>query len=436
MKSLLKIKDNSCSDPQEEKILSALHSIAGVPVKELVTKNPGLLIFPASLGEYKDGIEDTVICSLAGDKVQTNNIVGFIGVNDCRLCIHSRFDSSEKQFFLHYLLQRVFGINLFDFSTGIDPERIWDFLIYLFPFCLKKALTKGLFRTYRDFKYNNDHVRGSIDIARHIKQNIPFTGKIAYQTREYTANNHLLQLVRYTIDVIRKKRYSANILSSDCDIRDAVLQIECATPDYNQVALSKVIAQNLRPVRHPYYTEYTVLQKLCLQILRHEKISFGSDDNEIYGVLFDAAFLWEEYLNTLLSPLGFIHPKNKARTNAISLYSDRYLPAYPDFIGNGMILDAKYKRLDGSIGREDRFQMISYLHVTKYSKGILLHPSEDKEATFIHDGCLAGLGGSLGVVNMHIPQNVESFSHFIELVQTEEDRMLSVLQKQFPGGAE
>ena len=121
MKSLLKIKDNSCSDPQEEKILSALHPIAGVPVKELVTKNPGLLIFPASLGEYKDGIEDTVICSLAGDKVQTNNIVGFIGVNDCRLCIHSRFDSSERQFFLHYLLQRVFGINLFDFSTGIDP---------------------------------------------------------------------------------------------------------------------------------------------------------------------------------------------------------------------------------------------------------------------------------------------------------------------------
>ena len=200
--------------------------------------------------------------------------------------------------------------------------------------------------------------------------------------------------------------------------------------------MSKVIAQNLRPVRHPYYTEYTVLQKLCLQILRHEKISFGRDDNEIYGILFDAAFLWEEYLNTLLSPLGFIHPKNKAKTNAISLYSDRYLPAYPDFIGNGMILDAKYKRLDGSIGREDRFQMISYLHVTKYSKGILLHPSEDKEATFIHDGCLAGFGGSLDVLNMHIPQNVESFSHFIELVQTEEDRMLSILQKQFPGGAE
>lgn len=436
MKSPLKIKDNSCSNPQEENILSALHSIAGVPVKELVSKNPGLLIFPASLGEYKDGIEDTVICSLSGDRVLTNNIVGFIGVNDCRLCIHSRFDSSEKQFFLHYLLQRAFGINLFDFSTGIDPERIWDFLIYLFPFCLKKALTKGLFRTYRDFKYNNDHVRGSIDIARHIKQNIPFTGKIAYQTREYTADNHLLQLVRYTIDVIRKRRYSANILSADHDIRDAVLQIELATPDYKQVALSKVIAQNLRPVRHPYYTEYTVLQKLCLQILRHEKISFGSDDNEIYGILFDAAFLWEEYLNTLLSPLGFIHPKNKSKSNAISLYSDRYLPAYPDFIGNGMVLDAKYKRLDGNIGREDRFQLISYLHVTKYSKGILLHPSEDKEATFIHDGCLAGFGGSLGILNMRIPQNAESFSHFIEQIKIKEDRMLSILKEHFPGGTE
>ena len=31
---------------------------------------------------------------------------------------------------------------------------------------------------------------------------------------------------------------------------------------------------------------------------------------------------------------------------------------------------------------------------------------------------------------------VESFSHFIELVKTEEDRMFSVLQKQIPGGTE
>ena len=101
-----------------------------------------------------------------------------------------------------------------------------------------------------------------------------------------------------------------------------------------------------------------------------------------------------------------------------------------------MILDAKYKRLDGSISREDRFQLISYLHVTKYSKGVLLYPTKETGAAFNHDGSLAGFGGSLGVLNMRIPQNAESFSHFIELIKIEEDRMLSVLKEHFPGGTE
>lgn len=52
---------------------------------------------------------------------------------------------------------------------------------------------------------------------------------------------------------------------------------------------------------HPYYSEYLPLQKLCLQILRYEELKYGQEEDEIYGVLVDAAWLWEEYLALLLS---------------------------------------------------------------------------------------------------------------------------------------
>lgn len=70
-----------------------------------------------------------------------------------------------------------------------------------------------------------------------------------------------------------------------------------------------------------FYKEYTALQKLCLQILRQEEIKYGIDSDKVYGILFDGAWLWEEYLNTLLSNAGFKHPENKLGTGAIYLLS-------------------------------------------------------------------------------------------------------------------
>ena len=72
-----------------------------------------------------------------------------------------------------------------------------------------------------------------------------------------------------------------------------------------------MIAKNLRPKIHLYYSGYSSLTKLCLLILRNEQIKYGQDDSNIHGILFDGAWLWEEYLNTILSPCGIKHPRNK-----------------------------------------------------------------------------------------------------------------------------
>ena len=162
---------------------------------------------------------------------------------------------------------------------------------------------------------------------------------------------------------------------------------------------------NLRPVSHPYYGEYRPLQQLCLQILRQEEMKYGRDDDEIYGILFDGAWLWEEYLNTFLSDIGFEHPRNKEGKGRKCLFADHTGWCYPDFLSKQMVLDAKYKWYDdwSKVQTKDLFQVISYMHVLNRDKGGYLVPV-DWTSNNIPSKLLNGKGGSL--CQYHRKENV------------------------------
>jgi 5-methylcytosine-specific restriction endonuclease McrBC regulatory subunit McrC len=292
--------------------------------------------------------------------------------------------------------------------------------MYLFPYFLQKALSQGIFKKYRRFEYNDSTVRGAIDVNRHIRENIPFRGTVAYSTREHSYDNEVTELVRHTIEYIKTKEIGAAILNGDSETKGFVSQIIQATPSYNIRNRQRVINQNVRPIRHPYFTEYTELQKICLQILRHESIKYGQEKDKIYGILFDGAWLWEEYLNTFFrgSDLNITHAKNKTRENGIQLYKGGYHNYYPDFYkkveGNAdksFVLDAKYKRLGNDVGREDLFQMITYMHVLPANRCALIYPLENckikcKDPVMSPPIELLGYGGEIirfgiPVVNWH-----------------------------------
>ena len=54
-----------------------------------------------------------------------------------------------------------------DLKTDADPgSRLFNFLLFLFPHYLKTAMRKGLFKKYVVNRYNDENVKGSIDIGR------------------------------------------------------------------------------------------------------------------------------------------------------------------------------------------------------------------------------------------------------------------------------
>lgn len=395
---------------------------------EYLSQEGSFVIFPDKLENSDDLDKDCKVIESINDKVKTNNIVGFVGLNDEFLVIQSRF-SENDDFFLHYMLQRVMSVNIIDLPVNISFEnRLYHFLIYLFPRYLKSAFKKGVYKEYHKFEYNDNRVRGNIDIAKHLKYNVPFTGNIAYSTRELTAQNNVMLLIRDTIEYLKSSQIGRQVLKADTEVTQFINEVIQLTPEYNAKQRKRIIAHNQsNPVRHAYFQDYHKLQQLCLMILDKRKHTVGNKKNKIFGLLIDVAWLWEEYLNTLLKE-SFIHPENRKKTHKVFLYANKKRPVYPDFVNKdvGIVLDAKYKKLEEGIKREDLYQIITYSHILKSKKAGILYPSIE-DTKYDSQGNLKGYGGEIFKQSLQIPKDCQSYSQFVEQIKKSEDRFLDQL---------
>ena len=381
-----------------------------------------IFIFPNDLMNSPDLDKDQKILETVNQEIKTGNVIGFLGYGQERLTISSRFSDKSNDHFLHYLLQKVLHINLTSLDVGISPEdKLYQLLIYLFPKYLQAALRKGLYKEYQQFFHNDSHVKGVIDVGNHLKRNVPFMGNIAYTTREFTYDNPLMQLIRHTIEYIKTQKSFGTLLDSN---RENMAEIVRVTPSYKLADRAKIIRGNQsKPIRHAYFHEYRKLQELCLMILSQEKHGLGYHEQKIHGILFDVSWLWEEYIYTLL-PKDFIHPRNKDKTDGISVFSNRERKVFPDFYHKELkiVLDAKYKKLEDTekgINREDLFQLISYSYILKAEKAGLIFPSIERSVNS-EIGEVVGYGVLLKKWSIQIPQNASSYNEFCEMMESSE----------------
>ena len=454
---VMDLKDNSIKEfflSEHKDDCKNLRRIAGKSIGEL-QKESKILVFPP-LDRTDDGIGNSAVFKMveSGEKffLETGNVMGFIGCGSTKVNIFSRFtdsqvDGGQGDFFLHYMLEKVCHVNLSALESSRERERIFDFLPFLFPSYLFAALSQGLYKEYQTRFYNDSNVRGVVDVNAHIRRNIPANGRIAYRTREYCFDNPVMQLVRHTIEYLRASSIFKNVLSCSEEMKEAVGRIEGATPSYNRMERSKILSKTVKPIKSPYFFKYCSLQKICRMILLREKIKYDLSANKMYGILFDGAWLWEEYLATLLKKKGYVHPENKEKNGGFSpfeKFSDEFcekkVPGvfYPDFYKPkegvnrsehkaDIILDAKYKIFDmKNPPADDLHQMIAYIHVMDAGSGFFVYPSKENETGGGKVWCLkpfAEKRARLGTKAFFIPQNAESYGEFRQRMEVEEERL-------------
>lgn len=221
------------------------------------------------------------------------------------LQIRSRFDAQDDQkcskpyFLCSMLLSNKLKIH--DNNVPVNEDEVFDYLmLFWFREKLREATRKGYYKTYRRFEKNDDRVKGTIDVSRHIKLNIgQNNGKIAYSYRENTGNNYLNMLIVAAYQYL-KKRYTDLVtenFDTDRDVKETIDYLLSKT-DFTDGNTSFLVNRNLRPIAHPYFTEYEHLRIICLKILRADGISIFGDnfEQETKGILFYVPDLWEDYL--------------------------------------------------------------------------------------------------------------------------------------------
>lgn len=312
-------------------------------------------------------IEDTINMNFSGEKnchiEGVNEEMTQINL-EVRLQIRSRFDL-EKPYFLATLLLRN-KIKLNDNLVLSNEEDLYDYLLlFWFKSKLQEAFEKGFYKAYRRFNVNEEKLRGSIDISRHIKLNGgQNNGRLTFSYRENTVNNFLNHLIVVAYEHLKKK-YPDLVeqnFENDVDIKSIIVEIKNVTGD-SLIESRASIKENNQPISHPYFIEYEEMRVICLKILRDEGTSIWDTEVEkTKSILFYIPDLWELFLEDSLREHEEIHKDlyvqgKVPKKDSIRVFgkidaqknNEFVRKIYPDFLFfDGeipyFILDAKFKK--------------------------------------------------------------------------------------------
>lgn len=275
--------------------------------------------------------------------------------------IISRFDNKQHAYFVATLL--TYGItDMNDDHVYESQDDIFDFLLIdQLRMRLKEAAKKGYYKTYRRFERNDDHVKGTIDIARHIRLNLgQQNGKLAYSYRENSVDNSLNALILAAYRAIKVKYPDLVEQKIDLDPELNGFLSELRHKTTISASPAKLISEQNTPISHPYFQEYEEVRRICLRILREESISiFNSENGDVSGFLYYLPDLWEDFLKRIFCEIDELQRKEIyvfANKRQIYLGSDEQVSrgsrSIPDFIfslqkkcmqDRFLILDAKMK---------------------------------------------------------------------------------------------
>ena len=273
------------------------------------------------------------------------------------LQICSRMDDNNKPYFLTTMLLR----DKIKFNDNQVPSNEDEVMDYLMLFYLKQQLLdayqKGFYRRYQRFEKNDDRLRGSIDIARHIRENMgQRNGKIAYSYRENTINNDLNRLIIAAYEYLKKKYYDlvTENFDNNSDLTEIITTLKIET-GYSNENIRSIVSKNLKPITSPYYIEYENLRIICLRILRDEAIFIFNGDTEqkVNGFLVYLPTLWEKFLEEKMQPVvDEMQPKitleSQKEVNIFGKNNKYVQDTRPDFVLSEenqyfMVMDAKFK---------------------------------------------------------------------------------------------
>ncbi len=392
----IKTSDNFCGNYEQDKKLQKKEKTEFSLTLTDYAANGGK--FLSFLPESKEKEDELIISTKKQDDglyVQTGNFIGSLSHNGIEIEISSRFSNK----FLERMLNFANDIYVDDVSLGksIDAKKNLSKIViyYLFIQTLERAFLLGLPKEYKDKSYHEAKVVGKVDMAKFIKNDIPFAGKISSVNRERQDIGDIVLLLHKALKIVQKESKELikpviNTLSYLNEIREPRL----VAPNVVHNAL------NSKALHNPIYAPYKKVLEYAKLIIENEDAGTKSNGKQNLGFLVDVAELFEIYIRKLLQKefkdWSVTSPK-------IELYKDKFFARkiIPDIVMSSgdqvLVFDTKYKRMNmlgkdqyglGDVDRNDFFQINTYMSYyqnqgKKVIAGGLLYPMDK----FSRDRC-------------------------------------------------
>lgn len=313
------------------------------------------------------------------------NYVGLISLGSQQVEVLPKIDGTAYQArrSLAGMVAATLGLELHTETTGLVErvdDTILEFIVRLFCEELWKAVRQGIARQYVSRAENLVVVRGRLNVAQQLRQNLARPDRLYCEFDEFSDDNPLNQLLKAALRVVlgvtrreSTQRSSAELLFCLQDVSDV---------------------PSAQALRAPVVTDrltgrYAPLVRLARMLLEGASPDLISGSGNGYAVLFDMNELFEEFVGRMamraFGPAGLRvslqGPKRHFTT------CDAGKPAFelrPDIVvADGaqplIVLDTKWKALkvqasNEAVSSADVYQMAAYAHRYDVSDVVLVYP--------------------------------------------------------------
>lgn len=288
-------------------------------------------------------------------------------------------------------------------STGsahlnLQQHVLLDVFILSFAEKLQNLLRRGMVHTYIQQEENLQVVRGKIDIAQQVKNNLCHQHRVYCQYDEFLSDNLQNRIIKVTLSYLARFARSNQVqqlLEQLCGIFADVTEVFPKDSDWERLSFDRT------------NQEWKEILEQCRWFLSGMNPDVISGSDQSISLLFAMNILFEEYVAIELKK-AFGHqydvlaqkPQRKLLNHAdgrkiFTMKPDLYVREKTSQLPTA-ILDTKWKLLNGDerkmgISQADLYQMYTYAGSYNVSKVMLLYPKQagldisDSQWRFIDD---------------------------------------------------
>ena len=365
--------------------------------------------------------------SLTNNGVRFNEYVGVIQVGNTLFEVLPKADKNPSaKKWRNILIDMLRAVGSFDIKTPshsnlkVKPNTVLDLYFELFIKEVEYLFHNGLVKQYRKKEGNVTALKGSLQFAQHLQQNLTHQERFYVRHTTYDVEHKLHFILFKTLRLLKQ-------INTNAALNSRIGNLLLNFPEMPEIKVSENTFDKLVLNRKTQsYTKAIEISRLIL-LQYHPDLSKGR--NHVLALMFDMNKLWEQFVFVSLR-------KNKHPDMTVTAQTSRYFwqptngsrsAIRPDVVVNKdtdscVVLDTKWKNLNGyNPSPDDLRQMYVYHEYYGAKRVALVYPGNPKNGStgnFYPSKFYDKMDKECSILLLEVPEKGEGGNSIVKTWQT------------------